>query len=91
MSRRHVPVPRPKFVDAVRHVIERGEYPSGSKVNRELGRGGRYLAPLECQWRREAAAAADFTLNGANLDGRKGRERKRRPPRPETEPDPCAP
>lgn len=77
MTRRHRPVPRDTFVMAVRHIIERGEYPSGARINAELQRGGRYLAPPECQWRREAAAAAGLTLHGSNLDGRKG---KRRPP-----------
>lgn len=82
MSRRHVPVPREHFVVAVHRIIERGEYPNGAKVNAELARGGRYLAPIECQWRREAAAAVGFRLHGRNLDGSKGQapartERKR--------------
>ncbi len=77
MSRRHVVVPRDTFVTTVRQVIDGGEYPSGVRINKLLGRGGRYLAPVECQWRREACAEAGFTLNGQNLNGRKG---KRRPP-----------
>lgn len=77
MSRRHVVVPRDTFVTTVQQLIDGGEYPSGVRINKLLGRGGRYLSPVECQWRREACAAVSFTLNGQNLGGRKGR---RRPP-----------
>ena len=75
MSPRHTQVPRDRFIEAVHHIIQDGDYPSGARINKRLCRSGRYLAPIECQWRREAAGEAGITLNGSNLDGSKGRQR----------------